>query len=131
MINSMPEPAERKTYTVTEVGEMLGLSKNLAYLAAKNNKLPVPVFRVGKRLLISKSAMDAYLESTPQPTSPALDIEAAEEMRANRRVPVKCQISPQMHAELLKRANRTGRSVAQELEMLLEIGLMAQRMMTP
>ena len=40
----------RRTYTVDEVAALLGLSRNSAYVAARADKLPVPVIRVGKEL---------------------------------------------------------------------------------
>lgn len=53
----------RRTYTVDEVAELLGLSRNSAYVAARANKLPVPVIRVGRRMLVSRAALDRFLDA--------------------------------------------------------------------
>jgi hypothetical protein len=43
-----------------------------------------------------------------------------------RRVPMGLRVTPKMRDELMKRANATGRSITQEMELLLESGLAAQ-----
>jgi len=50
---------ERQTLTVTEAGQVLGLSRNAAYDAAKRGDLPV--IRFGKRLLVPRAALDRLL----------------------------------------------------------------------
>jgi excisionase family DNA binding protein len=50
---------ERQTLTVTEAGQVLGLSRNAAYDAAKRGDLPV--IRFGKRLLVPRAALDQLL----------------------------------------------------------------------
>ncbi len=52
----------RKTYTIDEVAILLGLARNTAYVAAREGKLPVPTIRVGRRLLISRAALDRFLD---------------------------------------------------------------------
>lgn len=50
------------TMTIPEVARALGISKNLAYELAKQDKLPVKVLRVGeKRLMVSRHAMTVLL----------------------------------------------------------------------
>jgi len=56
-------PLERRTYTIDEVAELLGLSRNRAFAAAREGRLPVPVIRIGKRIFVSKVAMDRFLET--------------------------------------------------------------------
>jgi len=56
-------PLERRTYTIQETGELLGLSRNCAYVAARENKLPGPVIKVGKRMFVSRAALDRFLET--------------------------------------------------------------------
>ena len=56
-------PLERRTYTIVEVAQMLGISRVGAYLAARDNTLPVPVIRVGKRVFVSRAAFDRFLDS--------------------------------------------------------------------
>ena len=42
---------ERKTFDVSEVAELMGISRSLAYRLAAANELPVPVLRLGKHRL--------------------------------------------------------------------------------
>ena len=55
------QPLERKTYSIDETSELLGLSRNTTFELARENKLPVPVVRVGKRLLVVRAALDRFL----------------------------------------------------------------------
>jgi excisionase family DNA binding protein len=48
------------TYTLPEAGEMLGLSRNAAYDAAKRGDLPV--IRIGKLMRVPKAAFHRMLE---------------------------------------------------------------------
>jgi excisionase family DNA binding protein len=52
----------RKTYTIEEVAELLGLSRNSAYVAARGGRLPVPVIKIGKRMMVSRAALDRFLD---------------------------------------------------------------------
>ena len=52
---------QRQTYTIDEVAALLGISRNSAYLAARNNRLPVAVIRIGKRMMVRKSEFDRLL----------------------------------------------------------------------
>ena len=54
------QDGEKLCYTVTEVAEMLGLSRNFAYELVKQKQLPVVKF--GKRLLIPRIALEKMLE---------------------------------------------------------------------
>ena len=49
----------RRVYTIEEVGRLLGLSRNAAYVAARNDRLPCPVIKIGRRMMVSKAAFDA------------------------------------------------------------------------
>jgi excisionase family DNA binding protein len=51
----------RATYTIDEVAVLLGLSRNRAFVAARENRLPVPVIRVGRRMFVSRAALDRLL----------------------------------------------------------------------
>ncbi len=46
--------SERLTLTIPEVAELLGISKNSAYTLASEKMLPVPVLRLGRRLVVAK-----------------------------------------------------------------------------
>ena len=58
-------PSERLTMTVEEAGEMLGISRSLAYEMARSGQLPS--LRFGKRLVVSRRAVERLLED-PQKT---------------------------------------------------------------
>jgi len=47
------------TVSVERAGELLGLSRNSAYTAARTGQLPV--IRIGKRLLVPKIALERML----------------------------------------------------------------------
>jgi len=50
---------ERRTYTVEEAGQILGLSRNTAYARATDGSLPT--IRFGRLLLIPKAVLDRLL----------------------------------------------------------------------
>ena len=49
------------TLTVEEVAERLRISRTLAYALAKADRLPVPVLRLGRRLVVGREALDRVL----------------------------------------------------------------------
>jgi excisionase family DNA binding protein len=55
-----PQPV-RLTYTVEEAGGLLGIGHSLVYELAKKGTLP-GVRRLGTRYVVSKAALDAWLE---------------------------------------------------------------------
>jgi|TARA_R110000744_G_scaffold164947_3_gene282054 excisionase family DNA binding protein len=46
-------------FTVTEMGKILGIGRNAAYNAVSRGD--IPVIRLGRRILISKVALDKWL----------------------------------------------------------------------
>lgn len=54
---------ERQTFTVVEAGEILGISRGLAYQLAQSGELPT--VRLGKRLVVPKAAIDRLLDTAP------------------------------------------------------------------
>jgi len=46
-------------FTVTEMGKILGIGRNAAYNAVTRGD--IPVIRLGRRILISKVALDKWL----------------------------------------------------------------------
>ena len=48
------------TYSVTEVAELLGISKSYAYELVKEKKLPV--LNLGKRKVIPKSMLEQWIQ---------------------------------------------------------------------
>ena len=51
---------ERLTVTVEEAGELLGISRALAYEMARTGRLPT--LRFGKRIVVPKKAIENMLE---------------------------------------------------------------------
>lgn len=52
------------TLTIEDVASRLGISRTLAYELAAGDKLPVPAFRLGRRLIVSRVALDRVLGQT-------------------------------------------------------------------
>lgn len=61
---SASESDERLVYTVQEVGELLGLTKNAAYEAAKRNDFPT--IRIGRLIRVPKAALHAMIDGAGQ-----------------------------------------------------------------
>ncbi len=63
---------EKSTLSIEEAGEVLGIGRSLAYLLARQGRLPV--LRLGrKRLVVPKSALEEMLRQV----RPAAEIESA------------------------------------------------------
>ena len=52
--------SERLTFTVEEAGELLGISRALAYEMARTGRLPT--LRFGKRIVVPKKAIENMLD---------------------------------------------------------------------
>jgi predicted DNA-binding transcriptional regulator AlpA len=52
---------EKQTYTIVEVSQLLGISRNSAYSLARTDTLPVKVLKLGKRMVVSKLEMTRLL----------------------------------------------------------------------
>lgn len=50
------------TLTVPETAKMLGVSRAAAYRAAQTGELPGVVGKIGKRIIISRSLVERYLQ---------------------------------------------------------------------
>jgi predicted DNA-binding transcriptional regulator AlpA len=54
---------DRLTMTIPEFAAATGCSRNLAYSLARQDKLPVPVIKLGaKRLVVSRRAVERLLD---------------------------------------------------------------------
>ncbi len=53
------QPAERLTYTVDEAAQLLGISRNSAYEAARCGE--IPTIRVGRRILVPRIRLEELL----------------------------------------------------------------------
>jgi len=52
------ENNERLTMTIAEAAAVLGISRNLAYELARRNSLPVPVIKLGRRMVLSRKLVE-------------------------------------------------------------------------
>lgn len=55
------ENNERLTMTILEFAAATSISRGLAYDLARRDKLPVPVIRLGRRMVLSRKAVLALL----------------------------------------------------------------------
>jgi excisionase family DNA binding protein len=58
--NASSHNTQRLTVSVEQAGRILGISRGAAYARASDGTLPV--LRLGKRLLVPKSALDKMLQ---------------------------------------------------------------------
>ena len=54
-------PTDRATATIEEVAASFGIARSTAYELAKTDRLPVPVIRLGRRMVVSRTALDRVL----------------------------------------------------------------------
>jgi excisionase family DNA binding protein len=50
----------RRTFTVPQAAELLGISKNQGYMAAKRGE--IPTIKIGKRILVPVAALERMLQ---------------------------------------------------------------------
>jgi len=55
---------EKMTLSIPEVCDTLGISRNGGYALARRGELPIPVIKLGKRLVVSKAAIEKLLQQT-------------------------------------------------------------------
>jgi excisionase family DNA binding protein len=58
---------DRLTLTIAEAAELLGISRNSAYEAARRGELPT--IRLGRRLLVPKRRLERMLDAESESTS--------------------------------------------------------------
>lgn len=58
----MPSKPEAETISVEEAAQRLGIGRALAYDLVKRNEFPVPVIRLGRRIVIARRAIDKLLD---------------------------------------------------------------------
>jgi len=68
MVDKMQDN-ERLTMTIPEFADLSGISKNLAYSLAKQDRLGVKVIYLGKRMVLSRRAVLALLQGDGKPES--------------------------------------------------------------
>jgi excisionase family DNA binding protein len=51
----------RQTLKMEEVAKQLGINRSTVYELARRNQLPVPVIRLGRRMVVSRRALEELL----------------------------------------------------------------------
>ena len=51
----------RATATIEEVAAAFGIARSTAYELAKTDRLPIPVIRLGRRMVVPRAALDRVL----------------------------------------------------------------------
>ena len=59
MVTSQQQPLG--TYSVAEAAERLGIGRDLAYDLIRQNSFPVATIRLGRRVVVVRSALDRLL----------------------------------------------------------------------
>jgi len=54
------------TMTIPEMAKALGISRGLAYELAKRDALPVPVIKLGRRMVLSRRAVELLLSGNAE-----------------------------------------------------------------
>ena len=60
MVTTLQE-ISRETLNIEAVGKILGISRAVAYDLARKDQLPVPVIRLGRRMVVSRRALEKVL----------------------------------------------------------------------
>ena len=64
--------AERRTYSVEEAAEILGISRSLAYECVKSGEIPAVKFR--RRIVIPAACVDALLDAPDEDRSSRYEV---------------------------------------------------------
>ena len=57
---------KRQTLNIEDVAKRLGINRSTAYELARRDQLPVPVIRLGRRMVVSCQALDSLLATQHQ-----------------------------------------------------------------
>ena len=68
---------ERATLTIEEVAALLGIARSTAFALAKRDALPVPVIRLGRRMVVSRELIERLLAGKSTEGTTADDIQVA------------------------------------------------------
>lgn len=69
MSNIATATAKSDTMTLYELSDRMGLPYHTLWEMARVNQLPVPVFRVGRRYLVSRHAYERLMNAQHEPES--------------------------------------------------------------
>ena len=61
------EPTAKRSMTVSEAAALLGISRAFAYELVARRELPA--LRLGRRIIVSRKAVEAMLDEPPEPTA--------------------------------------------------------------
>jgi predicted DNA-binding transcriptional regulator AlpA len=61
--------SERLTLDIEEVVHLLGINRSTAYELARCDQLPVPVIRLGRRMVVSRYALETLLSAQHKPST--------------------------------------------------------------
>ena len=62
----MVTEGERLTLSIPEAAKVLGISRGLAYDLARRDALPVPVIKLGRRMVLSRKAVEVLLSGNSE-----------------------------------------------------------------
>ena len=63
----LSDPDASDTLTLYDLSRLWGVSYSTVYEQARANTLPVPVFRIGRRYLVSRKAYEAVMSAQHTP----------------------------------------------------------------
>lgn len=69
MSDVLLDQVQRDTLNIETVAKRLGINRSTAYELARRDELPVPVIRLGRRMVVSRQALDAVLAAQHRSTS--------------------------------------------------------------
>jgi excisionase family DNA binding protein len=77
------ERIPRRTRTIPELADLLGMYPRVVYALAKSNSLPVPVIRIGRKVLVPNDAIerllsDGWAPSTTRSEPVAVEVESGD-----------------------------------------------------
>ena len=56
------ESSERQTINIGPCAQLLGINRSTAYDLARRDQLPIPVIRLGRRMVVSRRVLDQLLD---------------------------------------------------------------------
>lgn len=68
-MTEQPHAARAGTVSIRDLAIRLGIGRNLAYDLARTDRLPVPVIRLGRRMVVASAALDAVLGRCDAPAA--------------------------------------------------------------
>ncbi len=63
MVSIDTQNRARQTLNIEDVATVLGINRSTAYELARRDELPVPVIRLGRRMVVSRRAVEELLNA--------------------------------------------------------------------